>query len=285
MKAICQNFVKFEAAMDLMMPLSRRGDENQYCKSNRNNAHLRNLDNVGVKNRIIQCKTREQVHILKAVFGSLFWNFAVKIQLLMIFCCFFGSYIKLFELMNPSNDRYFKLNLQNLVSGRKPTIEFRQHSSTLTFEKVSRWIRYLFQLMLGCTTFFTTHWSLHRFVVTFVDESATRSGFPASFLDSRKPKDMLPLLFYWVVKDKHLLAFYTARAEQLRLGSSSTDICCDECAGELTAWSSAHLTWTVTRKMLLRHLVPVSRASPSWLYHDSHTRSSHPGKFNTAVSA
>jgi hypothetical protein len=61
MKVICQNFVKFEAAMDLLMPLSRRGDENEYCKSNRNNPRLRNLNNVEVKNKIIQCNTHEQV--------------------------------------------------------------------------------------------------------------------------------------------------------------------------------------------------------------------------------
>jgi hypothetical protein len=49
--------------MDLLMPLSRRGDENTYAKSNRNNENLRNLKNVEVKNKIIQCKTREQVYI------------------------------------------------------------------------------------------------------------------------------------------------------------------------------------------------------------------------------
>jgi hypothetical protein len=42
---------------------------------------------------------------------------------------------------------------------------------------------------------------------------------------------VLPLLFYWVVRDKHLLAFYTSRAEQLRLESGTATDCCDDCEG------------------------------------------------------
>ncbi len=48
---------------------------------------------------------------------------------------------QLYEVMNPSKDRYFKMNLQNIASGRQPTIEFRQHSGTLEYEKIASWIR------------------------------------------------------------------------------------------------------------------------------------------------
>ena len=61
LKAICHNFIKFEGAMDLVMPASRRGNENAYCKSNRQNDCFRSLSNCDAKQKIFQCASTHEV--------------------------------------------------------------------------------------------------------------------------------------------------------------------------------------------------------------------------------
>ena len=61
LKRICLNFIKFEGAMDLMMPLSRRGNNNEFCKSNRGNSHLCSLSNLQAKQKIMECNSLHQV--------------------------------------------------------------------------------------------------------------------------------------------------------------------------------------------------------------------------------
>ena len=105
LKKICQNFIKYERAMDTIMPQSRR--VNQYCKSNK---------------AVIPGRTNEQRHE-------------------QIDAC--QTVKELCYLMNPGpGHRYYKLNLDNLRTNRMQTLEFRQHSATSSPEKILAWIRF-----------------------------------------------------------------------------------------------------------------------------------------------
>lgn len=49
------------------------------------------------------------------------------------------------QIANRINDRYFKVNLQAYL--RHKTIEFRQHSGTIEFDKISTWVLFLHNLV------------------------------------------------------------------------------------------------------------------------------------------
>ena len=113
LKRICQYWVKYEPGIDLMLDEQRSNEaENQYCLSVRENMKFEQLDNNEAIRRI------DEAHDTRA----------------------------LAKLMNahPGNGcrRYFKLNLQNLLSERN-TLEFRAHEGTLDAETAENWVRFL----------------------------------------------------------------------------------------------------------------------------------------------
>ncbi|KAL7543042.1 hypothetical protein ACHAXR_012343 [Thalassiosira sp. AJA248-18] len=116
---ICQQFIKYEDAIDSMLPRSRRTGSSESDSYFRSNTKLAK-----------ETLRKEKDGVLIAL-GS----------------C--KNYHDLAEIMNPhivskpvQHRRYYKLNLQNLTTNRQTTVEFRQHSSTADYEKVDAWVRF-----------------------------------------------------------------------------------------------------------------------------------------------
>mmetsp|Transcript_30569 Transcript_30569/g.69802 ORF Transcript_30569/g.69802 Transcript_30569/m.69802 type:complete len:1262 (+) Transcript_30569:283-4068(+) len=182
---ICARFLQFEEAIDLIMPKSRRtgsAESNAYFQSN-------------LKAAIAVLSTNEE-----DVFGLLSQCETVE-DLAMIM-----NPAKL-----PSHDpRYFKLNFQNLVNGRQPTIEFRQHSSTANPEKVEAWI---------------------KFVVRFC-ENAVSSELPAFVYSRRSADESFQDLFQFIIRDTVLYSFYRKRKYELSLERGDDCNCNGPCFGK-----------------------------------------------------
>ena len=161
---VCQNFVKYERIMDRFFPPSRRTGSkgsDRHFKSNRASVAE---DRQGVSNREIHdILTRSQ------------------------------SVAELAAAMNRGDrSRHYKLNLENLVSGRQPTIEFRQHVAVTSYRDISAWV---------C------------FCSNFVFNSA-RLRPPSPFASSTTLDERSDALFDYVVKDEELRTFYFLRIEQ-----------------------------------------------------------------------
>ena len=152
-RRMCQNFVKYERAIDSFMPPSRHN--NRYCQPVRK-SHIGNKKN---NDNIASCTTIQG----------------------------------LAEVVNPG-DRYHKINLQNLVSQRQPTVEFRQHSSTSNADKVEAWIRFVLAF----------RWNSGRFI-----------NSPKSLNEDTEVDREFDLLFQWVIKDRYLMDFYSVRRDEL----------------------------------------------------------------------
>ena len=122
-----------------------------------------------------------------------------------------NSVVELCNLMNPTG-RYYKMNMQNLVTRRQPTLEFRQHSATANAGKVTNWV---------------------RFCMALVNNSA-RSKAPSFLKSSRTVDDQCQFLFDYVIKDRALQRTFTERmAHRAAIGDAHAprrEHCCDGCA-------------------------------------------------------
>ena len=150
------------------MPPSRR--ENSYCLSNRLSVGRRaGAPNREIHERIASCTTIQGLG----------------------------------NLMSPA--KYYKLNMQPLLSRRQPTIEFRQHSSTYNRKKVTNWI---------------------RFCVNFVQNSA-KFRTPSHISSAVDDEELFEMMMMYVVKDRFLRDFY--RQRRIEVGNQQSS-CCDGCA-------------------------------------------------------
>lgn len=186
---ICQQFVKYEDAIDSFMSPWRRTNSSQsqqFFQSNR-----------------------------KAV-----REFTMDEPIRALGTCPLDVH-SLSDHMNPNNERYFKLNLQNLVTGRQPTLEFRQHASTPNYEDVSAWVRF-------CTLFCS---------------NAAKLRSPGKFSDDTYGEAEFNALFWYVIKDRALRDFYRKRRNE-----EQEDACCNECSrgGQCSTGSGGPVPYEVT---------------------------------------
>eukprot|EP00540_Astrosyne_radiata_P022469 CAMPEP_0116849288 /NCGR_PEP_ID=MMETSP0418-20121206/15489_1 /TAXON_ID=1158023 /ORGANISM="Astrosyne radiata, Strain 13vi08-1A" /LENGTH=122 /DNA_ID=CAMNT_0004480993 /DNA_START=119 /DNA_END=487 /DNA_ORIENTATION=- len=119
----------------------------------------------------------------------------------------------------PPGERYYKLNQNNIATGRIPTLEFRQHSATTSPEKVLNWV---------------------RFCVNFCSNSI-RLRAPLALKEGRSVEQELDFLFQFVIEDRYLASFYRARKSELPSRKRPVDViaCCGGCAGGV-ACSGSH---------------------------------------------
>lgn len=98
-KNLYKNYITLESEIDSIMPVSRRSNNNQFCRSltNWNGSRERTFN-------VIDSATTVQ-ELARSISGT----------------------------------RYVKVNAHSFV--RHGTVEFRQHSGTVEFEKVSNWVR------------------------------------------------------------------------------------------------------------------------------------------------
>jgi hypothetical protein len=171
-------FLKYEDAIDSMMPRSRRTGSNQsnsYFKSNLEMAK--------------QELGRSKEGIMAALSGC-------------------RSLRDLAHIVNPSGQRYYKLNMQNLIQGRQTTLEFRQHSSTADFDKISAWV---------------------RFCIRLCENSVSLEQSPLFNLEHASVDEQFDDLFRNLIRDSVLYDFYRKRRQVLSVDDEG-DACCIGCA-------------------------------------------------------
>lgn len=125
---IAKNYVVFEDFFDAIMPLSRRGTNNMWTRSNRS------IFGPGYDNAAAQ----RGVDRLNAIQGRNARNEIISMMHGGCQACLMGR-------PHRCDRRYYKLNLTAFF--QHGTIEFRQHSGTVEADKAVNWIRLLIQFV------------------------------------------------------------------------------------------------------------------------------------------
>jgi len=114
-------FMKYEDIFDLILPSTRRADNNPYCRSNRRSRSHKNSSNKELNLLITSAETVKDIMDIVNP-GSPCVGQLKKDQ-------------------PPSPARSVKFNLQNPYNLQ--TVEFRQHHATFDFVETSSWIKLL----------------------------------------------------------------------------------------------------------------------------------------------
>ena len=112
-KLIAKRYAKFEDVFDYFMPRSRRTNTAGYCRSLRARSEGTPVEIINqTMQKIDSCRS---INALQRLFGG-------------------------------SHPRYAKLNF----TSPHGTVEFRHHSGTVNFEKISKWVRLCHSVVMAC---------------------------------------------------------------------------------------------------------------------------------------
>lgn len=110
LRNITRRALAFEDTLDLLLPESRRGNNNTFCRSN--------------------------------IMGNGAWgwgDFDARCVTMFESLASAGSVSRIVDMVSPS--RYFKYNVQSL--SRHGTLEWRHHGASLNGEKIARWAEFI----------------------------------------------------------------------------------------------------------------------------------------------
>ncbi len=124
-----KNYLQYENVIDSMMPNSRRADRNHYCRSLTRKI---GADKTAAFRKIDNCRTIQQL------------SNAIS-----------------------SRSRYCKVNAESYF--RHGTVEFRQHSGTREFSKISNWIKFLNRMLDYSKQGFVSQTDTFESLTTFIE--------------------------------------------------------------------------------------------------------------------
>jgi Putative amidoligase enzyme len=146
---VCQNFCRYEDVMDALQPMSRRTnspESDRYFRSNlcsfdRRQRHealetFRHHHNAADPDDDV----RTLAHLMNPPHNNNHND------------GYYDGNNNNSNNVRNINARFYKLNLQNLVTGRQRTVEFRQHSATFDFAKVAGWVRFCVNFVRNSST-------------------------------------------------------------------------------------------------------------------------------------
>lgn len=177
---VCQNFVKYEDAMDSFMPYNQREDRSEHCRSNKQ--AVEGSTNKQRNQRIFKCETMED---LLNCFNPV-ENHHYKLHLRRS-----GTSIG----NNATLDAVINKDATTTTSTYKRAIEFRQHSSSKDKTAMTHWIRF-------CSAFV---------------RNSSRLRSPTALKSTTSLEEEFELLFEYVVKDRALRNYYRTRRDEFMM--------------------------------------------------------------------
>ena len=200
---VCQNFVKYEDAMDSFMPWNQREDRSEYCRSNKQS--VEGNTNKQRNQRISKCETIED---LLNCFNPV-EKYHYKLHLRRVALGYNASQDKI------TNKAAATISTPSITTKR--VIEFRQHASPKDKTAMTHWIRF-------CSAFV---------------RNSSRLRSPTALKSTTSLEEEFELLFEYVVKDRALRNYYRMKRNEFAIEDEKNSCCLGVFSEELKCFGTS----------------------------------------------